>query len=163
MLTQTKINSYYWLTPVHKTLQVISCKLQLNEKEDNFCSSVVEVLPCSCSFTRVCTSPQLSWTIRSSLAPLPGRQCSCGIVLELVLVLLVLVLGFSGKLCKFLRTLAGYLVALAFLCCHYIVDSHIAWLLALTLYMCTSIHIDFFYIILNSNYFGHINIYFKPM
>ena len=29
---------------------------------------------------------------------------------------------FSGKMRKFLRSLAEYLVGLAFLCCHYIVD-----------------------------------------
>ena len=31
-------------------------------------------------------------------------------------------------------------------------------------YMCTSIHINFFlFIVLNSNYFGHIQIYFMPV
>ena len=38
------------------------------------------------------------------------------------------------------------------------------WLLALTLYMFSSIHINFFvFIVLNSNYFGSIQIYFEPI
>ena len=41
---------------------------------------------------------------------------------------------------RFLRSLADFLSALAFLCCH-------AWLLALTIYMCTSIHINFWCIV----------------
>ena len=35
---------------------------------------------------------------------------------------------FSEKMRKFLRSLAEYLTALAFLCCHYIFDSHMACL-----------------------------------
>ena len=50
----------------------------------------------------------------------------------------------SGKIRKLLRSLAYFLSALAFLCCHYIL-THLspAWPLALTLYMCTSIHMNF--------------------
>ena len=38
------------------------------------------------------------------------------------------------------------------------------WLLALTMCMCTSIHINFLCVdVLKNNYFGHIQIYFKPI
>ena len=37
-------------------------------------------------------------------------------------------LKISGKILKFLRSLAEYLVALTFLCCHYILDSYITCL-----------------------------------
>ena len=54
---------------------------------------------------------------------------------------------FSDKICRFLRSLADFLLALAFLCCHCIEClTHMlpVLLLALTLYMCTSIYINLF-------------------
>ena len=81
---------------------------------------------------------------------------------------------FSGKIRNFLGSLPEFLSALAFLCCHYMFDSisfislsHIlpGWFLALTLYMCTFIYLNcsFVFIVLNSNYFGRIQIYFNPV
>ena len=52
----------------------------------------------------------------------------------------------SGKLRKCLKSLAGFLSALAFLCCHYILAMSPAWLLALILYICTCIHTNFWYV-----------------
>ena len=48
---------------------------------------------------------------------------------------------FSVEMHKFLRFLAEYLAALAFLCCHNMFDSYIT---CLTLSLCTSIQINFF-------------------
>ena len=62
-------------------------------KGGSFCSSVVEVLPCSGCF------------ITCMGAHFPAVE-----------------------MCKFLRFLAEYLTALAFLCCHYIFDSYITCL-----------------------------------
>ena len=53
----------------------------------------------------------------------------------------------SGKMHKCLRSLAGFLLVLAFLYCHYIFESFVpAWLLVLTLYIFTSIRINFLFI-----------------
>ena len=50
----------------------------------------------------------------------------------------------SGKMHKFLRSLAEYLAALAFyVVIIYLTHTLPAWLLALILHMCTSIHINF--------------------
>ena len=52
VLTLTEIISYYWHTPVCKTLGAVSYKSWFVWKED-FSSSVVEVLPCSGCFTGI--------------------------------------------------------------------------------------------------------------
>ena len=72
---------------------------------------------------------------------------------------------FSNKMCKCFRSLAEDLVALAFLCCHYIFDSYIICLtLNFNTVMSTSIHISFsVFKVLNSNYCCHIQIYFKKI
>ena len=50
----------------------------------------------------------------------------------------------SGKMHKFLRFLADFLSALAFLCYHHILTHMpLVWLLALPLCLCTSIHMNF--------------------
>ena len=49
-LIQTLIVSYYRLTPICKTLGVISYLTKFVWKEDHFCSLVVEVLQCSSCF-----------------------------------------------------------------------------------------------------------------
>ena len=71
---------------------------------------------------------------------------------------------FSGRMPKFLRSLAEYIATLAFLCCHYMFDSYIT---SLTLSLNTiyvSFHSHFFFFgALNSNYFGCIKIYFRPI
>ena len=64
---------------------------------------------------------------------------------------------------RFLRSLADFLSALAFLCCHYIFDSYVTCLtLSFNTVMCSFIHINFWCIIvLNIPYFGRIQIDFK--
>ena len=67
---------------------------------------------------------------------------------------------FSGKMLKFLISLADFLSTLAFLCFHYIFDyischcsfNTAVWVLPFTLIFCA-------FIVLNSNYFGRIQIY----
>ena len=61
---------------------------------------------------------------------------------------------FSSKIRKFLQSLAAVIISLT----HMLPAS----LLALTLYKCTLSTLMFYaFIVLNSNYFGHIPIYFK--
>ena len=74
---------------------------------------------------------------------------------------------FSSKMHKFLRSLAEYFAALTSLCFYVVIIflTHILTpsLLALPLYMCISIDLNFFvFIVLNSDNFGRIQIYFMP-
>ena len=77
---------------------------------------------------------------------------------------------FFDKTRKFLRFLAEYLLDLdlyrryIFVVVISLIYMLPAWLLALTLYMRTSIHINIFvFRVLNSNYFGRIWICLKPV
>ena len=51
-LKQTSVISYYWLTPIlfTKLLELLAINHSFVWKEDNFCSLVFEVLPCSGCF-----------------------------------------------------------------------------------------------------------------
>ena len=162
-----------WLLSKYKNSWYYKLLIIVCLKEDNFCSLVVEITPCSGYFIES-NSLELSWIIQSGLAPFPGSQGSSGIVpnrpasLDIsfnicqrlkckhvaliptltmwllwsncTLPLIPKFLGvfsktdttllhqhflldlrpsaeFSCKMHKLLRSLAEYLVALAFLCC----------------------------------------------
>ena len=62
---------------------------------------------------------------------------------------------------RFLRSLADFLSALAFLCCHIFIHILPVSLLALTVCVLPIILIFGTYIILNSSYFSRTHIYFK--
>ena len=69
---------------------------------------------------------------------------------------------FFDKMHKSLRSLAVCLAALAFLCCQYILTN--MTLSLNTVYVQFHSLSQFFFVIaLNSNIFGHIKIYFKPI
>ena len=115
------------------------------------------------------TSALIVWVLCSNYA-LPWTTKVLGVFSKTRYYLTLAALSPGPKaLCwmhKFLRSLAEYLAASAFLCCHYIFDSYTTcfWLLALTLYKCNSIYISCFvclFIVLNSNCFCLIQIYFK--